>query len=56
MKVVVTYSEIRPLFQRVPERFTKYLSQQTESLKRDCKLAICKNGGDLTITPRFQSV
>jgi hypothetical protein len=53
MKMVVTYFEICPLFQCVPERFTKYLSQQAESLERDCKLAFCKNGGDLTITPLF---
>jgi len=60
--VVVTCFKIRRIFQRVPERITKYLSQESESLERDCKLAFWENvafwenGGDLTITPRFQSV
>jgi len=54
--VVVTCFKIRRIFQRVPERITKYLSQESESLERDCKLAFWENAGDLTITPRFQSV
>ena len=56
MKVTVAYFEIPPLFQRVPERIKKYLSQESESLERDCKLAFWENGGDQTITPGFQSV